>query len=217
MAGFCAKCGAPHSSDTGFCSACGAPIAAAASTQPVAVPPPSATPPPVAYAPAAVLYAAPPPQKSGSALKVILIIIAVVVGLGVIGVGVAGYVGYRVLHKAGVSFSTGSGAAVSNADLGVDPYPGASRVDNGSARAKVGNNVMVTSQFTSGDSVDSVVKFYQDKLGANTVVTQTGRGTTLQSASVSGGMKNGVVITVAPGPLGGGSKIMILHEETTTP
>jgi len=217
MAGFCAKCGAPHSSDTGFCSTCGAPIAAAASTQPAAVPPPPAAPPPVAYAPAAVVYAAPPPQKSGGALKIILIVIAVVVVLGVAGVGTAGFIAYRALHKAGAAFSAGNGAAVSNADLGVDPYPGATRVDQGSMRVKVGNNSMVTSAFTSSDSVDSVVKFYQDKLGANTVVTQTGNGTALQSASVSGSVKDGVQITVAPDPQGGGSKIVIVHEETTTP
>jgi len=73
MATFCSKCGAQLSPDTQFCNACGTPAAA-----------------PVLVA-AAAPPAAAPSQSGGSALKIILIILAVVVGLGILGMGAVGY------------------------------------------------------------------------------------------------------------------------------
>lgn len=198
----CAKCGAALPSDgPGFCPACGAAVGAAA---PAAVPPVAAAPP--------VYAAAPPPSGSGNTvLKVVLIVIAVVVGLGILGAAAVGFIGYRALHNAGASFSSGSGAQVSSDDLGVDPYPGATHMDQGSMRAKFGANEMVTSAFTTKDSPSDVVKFYQDKLGDGAVMNQTVRGTTLERASNSGGVSDGVVVTVSPSEQDGQTKIVIVH------
>ena len=172
--------------------------------------------PPAAYAPAAVVYAAPPPQKSGGALKVILIIIAVVVGLGVIGVGVAGYLGYRALHKAGAAFSAGSGAAVSNADLGVDPYPGAdTQWTRDRCAMNLAGNLVVSAMYTTSDSTSDVVSFYQGKL-ANATTSQSGNSTTLTSATVDGSLKDAVVITVTPSGQGG-TQMVIVHTKTSKP
>ncbi len=66
MASFCAKCGAEVSSDKQVCPSCGA----AASAQPTAVQPTAA-----------------PAKSGGSAVKIILIIVAIVVGLGLLGIG----------------------------------------------------------------------------------------------------------------------------------
>jgi hypothetical protein len=206
MAGSCTKCGAALTSDTGFCPVCGAPIAAA-SAQSSAAP---IAPPPAAYGAPAAVYAA-PPQKSSGALKIILIVIAVVVGLGVVGAAVVGFMGYRALHNAGASFTAGNNAAVSESDLGISAYPGAIHLDQGSMRVKVGNNSMVTSAYTTSDPASSVVSFYQGKLGDNAVVTQTVQGTTLQSATVDGATKDHVLVTVAPNPQGG-TRIVIVHE-----
>jgi hypothetical protein len=203
----CAKCGAALPSDgPGFCPACGAPVGAAAPAVPTA-----AAVPPV-YAAAPLGYAAAPPQSSsGGVLKVVLIVIAVVVGLGILGAAAVGFIGYRALHSAGASFSAGSGAQVSTDDLGVDPYPGATHMDQGSMRAKFGGNEMVTSAFTTKDSPGDVVKFYQDKLGDSAVVNQTARGTTLERGTNSGGNSDSLVVTISPSGQDGQTKIIIVH------
>jgi hypothetical protein len=155
---------------------------------------------------------APPPPRSGNTvLKVVLIVIAVVVGLGVLGAAALGYLGYRAVHNAGASFSSGSSAAVSADDLGIDPYPGATHVDKGSMRASFGGNSVVTSVFTSSDSPADVVKFYQDKLGGTAVVEQSGSGTTLERASHDSGDSDSLVVTVAPDEQTGQTKIVFVH------
>jgi hypothetical protein len=208
----CAKCGAALPSDgPGFCPACGAPVGAAA---PAAVPPAAAVPPVYAAAPPAYT-AAPPQSSSGGVLKVVLIVIAVVVGLGILGTAAVGFIGYRALHSAGASFSAGNGAQVSTDDLGVDAYPGATHMDQGSMRAKFGGNEMVTSAFTTKDSPGDVVKFYQEKLGDSAVVNQTARGTTLERGTQSGGNSDSLVVTISPSAQDGQTKIIIVHNHAS--
>jgi len=146
-------------------------------------------------------------------LKVVLIVIAVVVGLGILGAAAVGFIGYRALHSAGASFSAGSGAQVSTDDLGIDPYPGAAHMDQGSMRMKIAGNSVVTSAFTTSDSPGDVVKFYQDKLGDSAVVNQTARGTTLERGTQSGGTSDGLVVTVSPSEQDGHTKIVIVHTQ----
>jgi hypothetical protein len=205
----CAKCGAALPSDgPGFCPACGAPVGAAA---PAAVPPAAAGPP--AYAAPPAYAGAPPQSSSGGVLKVVLIVIAVIVGLGILGTAAIGFMGYRALHSAGASFSAGSGAQVSTDDLGIDAYPGATHMDQGSMRMKIAGNSVVTSAFTTSDSPGDVVKFYQDKLGDSAVVNQTARGTTLERGTQSGGTSDSLVVTVSPSEQDGHTKIVIVHTQ----
>jgi hypothetical protein len=215
MATICTKCGTALTSDAGFCPSCGAPIGAETATSQ----PPSATnpPPPNVYAPPATAYPVVPPKSSGGALKIVLIVIAVV-GLGILAVGILGFVGYRAMHAAGNSISMGQSADVTEADLGVSVYPGAVRNPNGGMRIKTSSNLMVSALYTTGDPASSVLTYYQGQLGsregANMVSTQSGQATTLTSATVTGTMKDSLVITVTPSPQVG-TQIMILHTKTT--
>lgn len=217
MATFCTKCGASLASDAGFCTNCGAPIGTAAAPPPpevAAAPPVQAPPPPPAYAQPSAAYPVPPPQKS-NALKIILIVIAVVVGLGVLGVGILGYVGYRAMHAAGNSISLGGSADVTDADLGVSIYPGAVRSSTGSMRLKAANNLVVSALYTTSDPASQVLTYYQSQLGSkegvNVAVRQNGEATTLTSASVTDTAKDSIVVTVTPQTSSGQTQIMILH------
>jgi hypothetical protein len=163
-----------------------------------------------------------PPPSAGSGntvLKVVLIVIGIIVLLCVIVAGVIGYGVYRVskaVHKdrdGNVSISTPSGtittgtsAAVSSADLGVDPYPGASHTNDGSMNMKTPTGSMVTSVFTSSDPVDKVVDFYKSKLGDQASIIQTGTGTMLTGGEKD---KNSVMVTITPED--NHSKIVIVH------
>ncbi len=220
MAGFCPKCGAPLSSSTGFCSACGTPIAANVATQPVAPPvaPPAVPPPNMAGVPPQPgAYPVYPQKSSNSALKIILIVIAVIVVLGVGAAGIAGYIAYRAIHAAGSSLSIGKNAAVDESDLGVAIYPGATHIDAGGMKMKVGNNLVVSSAYTTSDPANSVVAFYRDKLGSNVQENaNSASGTSLVSSTVDGGTKESIVVTVTPDSSGGTTKIMIVHTKTSS-
>src|ERR1017187_9602003 len=77
LASFCANCGAALSPGNQACAACGAPAAGV----PFAAP---------------VLTATPAASTGGSALKIVLIIVAIVVGLGILGMGAAGFAVWRI-------------------------------------------------------------------------------------------------------------------------
>jgi hypothetical protein len=162
-------------------------------------------------------YPAPPSKKSGGAMKVVLIVIAVVVGLGVLTVGVLGYMGYRALHAAGSSFSVGSSAQVTDADLGVAIYPGAVAKPGGEARVKIGKATIVSASYTTSDPASSVVTFYQGKVGGQAIVNKSVNGTSFESTTVNGGEKDVLVVTVGADPTNsGGTQIVILHTKTTS-
>jgi hypothetical protein len=218
MATFCTKCGASLTSTLGFCPSCGTPIGSPAATPrevfanaPVQMPPP-----PAVYGQVGA-YPVAPPQKSGGALKVVLIVIAVVVGLGVLGFGILGYIGYRTLHAAGNSFSVGSAAQVTDSDLGVAVYPGATAKEGGAARVKIGNSTIVSAKYTTSDPVSSVVAFYQGKVGGQAIVNKSVNGTSFESATSNGGEKDSLVVTVGSAPANSSvTQIVILHTKATS-
>lgn len=225
MAMFCTKCGASLPTTTGFCPACGTPIGS-----PVASPPAAAAPPPAVPAPAPAYaqpaYAAPPP-KSGGALKIILIVIAVVVGLGVLAVAGIGFTAWRVartistdskgnVSALGGAFSAGKDLHLSEADLGVPLYPGATTGEGG-MHMNLPNASIVTAVYVTSDPVDTVTAFYKGKLGANEADTETGHGSVLTSGRQGADGKSGIEITIGPGSgnNAGKTQIVIVHTVST--
>jgi hypothetical protein len=163
-----------------------------------------------------------PPNSGNTVLKIVLIVIGVFVVLGVLVVGVIGFVGYRVAKSAhqnadgSVSFSTpngtittGKSANITAADLGTEPYPGATS-SVGSMNMKTSSGSMVTAVYTSPDPADKVVAFYKENLGDQASVVQTRHGTTLTS-----GEKNKNQITVSISSQGDLTKIAIIHTTST--
>ena len=126
------------------------------------------------------------------------------------------FVAYHALHTAGNSFSIGKSADVYESDLGVAIYPGATHLDAGGMKMKAGNNIVVSSTYTTSDPADSVVAFYHSKLGSIVQESQNGRGTSLVSATVQGGTKDSIVVNVSPGSdaTGGVTRIVIVHTKT---
>jgi hypothetical protein len=151
---FCNSCGATLEAGAKFCKNCG-----------VAVPLTTMT--------------APPPAKSGgNALKIILLLLAGVVFLGILGVGAASFVAWRIARHSrienrngqvrvetplGTMESTNDPAEVGH-NLGLEVYPGA-KVRKGSA-ANVSFGGMHTSAavLESDDPPATVYDFYKSKL-----------------------------------------------------
>jgi len=164
----------------------------------------------------------PPPNNSNTVVKIILIVVGVFVFFGVIGTAIIGFGVYkasRSIHADGngnVSISTPDGTIstsknsnLSAADLGTDPYPGATSGD-GSMNMKTPNGSMVTATYNTTDSSDKVVAFYRAKLGDQTSIVQSNDGTVLSSGDKE---KDNIVITVTPE--GSSTKIAILHVTNT--
>lgn len=206
MASFCTKCGAELSPDKQVCSSCGA---AAASAQPTYTQTPAA------------------PPKSSSAVKIILIIVAIVVGLGVLGLGVAGYTVWRfsrAVHMSGngseMTLSTPEGKVNLNttesytaAELGTDIYPGAQSVKGG-MRMELPTGSMVTGVFVTSDSKDQVVAFYKNKFGSGASTFDTADGAIL---TLPMGDKESVMVTVSSrrSENDGKTKVVIVHTKNT--
>ncbi len=204
---FCNSCGATLNDGTKFCNKCGATVttAPASAARPVAVAPP---PPAVATK-----------SSGGGALKIILIIIAVIVGIGIIGLGSLGFIVHRAIksshvHQDGdnVKVETPFGTVESNkdpskaaADLGIDIYPGAEVQKNGAASATFGNIHTVSASFASSDPLDKVCAFYKEKFpGAMSTSSDTNR-----CSIVSNDQKNMVTIHIEAN--GDGSKFQITN------
>jgi hypothetical protein len=165
----------------------------------------------------------PPPTTSGNTvLKVVLIVVAVLFLLAVIIAGVIGIGVYKLAKSAhkdssgNVSLSTpggtitaGQNATFTAADLGVDPYPGAT-TSEGSMNMQTPNGSMVTAVYLSSDPVDKIVAFYKEKLGDQASIIQTSNGTVLSAGDKD---KNNVVITITTE--GTSSKIAIVHVTNT--
>ena len=196
---FCNSCGATLDAGAKFCNKCG-------TTQPTA--PPSST------TPVAMTSAAP---KSNNALKIILIVVAVIVGLGVLGVGVASFVAYRIathtrVHNrdGNVRVETPFGTVQTSTDpdeaarnLGIDVYPGAQVVKGSSSNMNMGNMHTASAEFESSDPVSSLAEFYKSKLPGANVVSSTGDHYSI----ISTDKKNMLTITIAP--KGGKTRIQI--------
>jgi hypothetical protein len=210
VAAFCTKCGAGLTPGVQFCTACGAPAPV------VPVPP---TYPQAGYVqPVGVPVQ---PASGSSAVKIILIVLGVVVGLGLLSAMIFMFSMWRLSRAIHVnnrgdgvtlstkdgSITTGSAATISAADLGVPIYPGATRREGG-VQINSGNGSMVTAVFSTTDSMDKVVDFYRDKVGANASVMQSPTGSVISSGDND---KQGIMITVGKDASSGVTSITIIR------
>lgn len=208
MASFCSKCGAELSPGAQSCTACGTPVVA------VVVP----------AQPAVV------PAKSGtSALKIILIILAVVIGLGILGMGAVSYFVWRVahsvhvsgngsnvtLHTPGGTITTNNSETYTSSDLGTDIYPGAVS-GKGGMRMSLPTGTMVSAVYLTSDSKDQVLAFYKTRFGSDASVFDSSDGTVL---TVNKGQQESVVVTITRGTSDntGKTEIHIVHTTSTKP
>jgi hypothetical protein len=187
---FCNSCGATLDAGAKFCNKCG-------TTQPTAAPSSST--------PVAMTSTAP---KSNSALKIILIVVAVIVGLGILGVGVASFVAYRIathtrVHNrdGNVRVETPFGTVQTSTDpdeaarnLGIDVYPGAQVVKGSSSNMNMGNMHTASAEFESSDPVSSVAEFYKSKLPGANVISSAGDHYSI----ISTDKKNMLTINIEP-------------------
>lgn len=159
------------------------------------------------YIPPAPPVVVPPPKQGPSALKIVLIIIAVLFGIGIIGAGVVGYGVYKVAKA--VKMSASSSQPVTESDLGVPIYPGATQ-GKGSLHMTIAGKTMTTANFLTPDSQSQVIAFYQNSLGPNARSTTSSNGGTIVLNKGSG---ETVSITVVQNPStnGGETQIVIVH------
>jgi hypothetical protein len=162
-----------------------------------------------------------PPKQGSSALKIVLIIVGVFVALGILVAGVVGYGIYKVAHAVhtaangqvsigspGSGFSANTTQSVTESDLGIAIYPGATQ-GKGSLHMTIAGKSMVSANYLTTDSKDQVMAFYKDKAGPNAQVMTTGSGGMIS-------LKNGddsISITVMQNPNSnqGGTQITIIH------
>jgi hypothetical protein len=202
---FCTGCGSQLDDAAKFCTGCGTPVAAVAIAVPVAPAAAAApAPAPVAVAPAAPT--APAPAKSGGALKIILIILGIILFFILAAMGSCIYVGYKAKKALGdISMETGKDAAVNSlAELGIDPYPGATALE-GSGMVTINGATIGGAEFETGDSVASVADFYRSKFPNSTLSTSEankqeliiGREKALVTITIEGQENGQTKITIA--------------------
>ena len=159
---FCNSCGATLDAGTKFCNKCGASVPAASASPASPAAPGAGT----------------PPKQGGSAVKIILIVVAVVVGLGIIGIGTVSYIGYRMVKSSHVTEKNGKvtiesplGSMEANSDpeetahnIGIDLYPGAKAQKNGSVSMTIAGMHTATAVLETDDPAEQVAEFYRSKL-----------------------------------------------------
>jgi hypothetical protein len=192
---FCNSCGAAVDAGVKFCNKCGAAMPA------VAAPAASAS-------PSQPAGATPPVQGGGNAVKIILIVVAVIVGLGILGIGAVSYIGYRFAksthvreHKGDVKVETPFGTVESSSDsdaaardIGIELYPGAETIKNGSSSMNIGSMHTVSVQLQTDDSPSQVNDFYKNKLSNVTYSANQGD----QYTMMVGSKDDMTTITIAP-------------------
>jgi hypothetical protein len=208
---FCNKCGASLNPGIRFCNQCGAAVIASSPAPSIANP---------AMAGSTVPVGSIPPANAGQgsgALKVILIVVGVLVLLGILSFGSIAFFAWRVarhahVHQDGnnVSVETPFGKVETTRDpadaarnIGVDVYPGAELLKNGSSTATFGEVHTATISAESSDPVDQVSNFYKAKF-PNAMVTTSDAG---RSTIISNDNKRMITINVES--QGGKTKIMI--------
>ena len=208
---FCNKCGASLPPGIRFCNQCGAAVIASS-------PAPNAA--NSAMAGATVSAGSVPPANAGQgsgALKVVLIVVGVLVLLGILSVGSVAFFAWHVArhvhaHQDGnnVRVETPFGNVETTKDpadaarnLGVDLYPGAELMRNGSSTATFGGVHTATISAESSDPVEQVFNFYKVKF-PNAMVTTSDAG---RSTIISNDNKSMITINVESH--GGKTKIMI--------
>ena len=205
MASFCAKCGAALVPNVQSCSSCGA---AAATGGAVAAP--------------AQPFAA-PPQSGSSALKIILIIVAIIVGLGILGLGVIGFIGYRIAKNVHVdsggrmTMNTPAGTVTTAPqqlatpeELGTAIYPG-SQPFRGGMRISSPAVKVVSAYYLTTDSRASVVAFYKEHLGPEVLFAERDNESTFTLASKDKNEIISVIVTDKSENSNGKTKIFMSH------
>jgi hypothetical protein len=186
---FCNSCGAALNAGTNFCNKCGA----AQTGAPMGAP----------GQPAAAV----PAKQGSSALKIILIVVAVIVGLGILGIGTASYFVYRVAHNSHVTQRNGDvkidspfGTIESSSDptamakdIGLDPYPGSEPMKNGSSSVSFGNIHTVAMQMTTDDPPSQVADYYKSKL--SNISYSTGQGDNY--SMMAGGKDDATTVSIS--------------------
>ena len=180
---FCNSCGASLAPGIRFCNKCGAAILASSPAPNVATPVMAGSTIPAASVPAANAG-----QGSG-ALKVILIVVGVIVLLGILSLGSVAFFAWRIAQHAhvrqdgnNVKVETPFGNVETTQDphdaarnLGVEIYPGAEVLKDGSASATFAGVHTASVSSESTDSVDKVASFYKGKF-PNAMVTSSDAG-----------------------------------------
>lgn len=198
---FCNSCGAALNPGTRFCNKCGAAVVASSSA-PAAGPAAPAT----YSAPGATATTQPAQGQGGGALKIILIVVGVFVLIGILGVASVGFFAWRVARHShvrqegdNVKVETPFGTVESTKDpqevarnLGVDMYPGAQVLKDGTASASFGGVHTLSVSMASDDSVDKVTSFYKAKF-PNAMVTTSDSN---ESTIVSNDRKNLITISI---------------------
>ena len=209
---FCNSCGTSLAPGIRFCNKCGAPILASS-------PSPSVPAPGTLAAPVLATSVPPAAAQGGGALKVILIAVGVIVLLGILGIASVGFFAWHVAHNAhirhegnNVSVETPFGSIQTTKDpseaarnLGVDLYPGAEVLRDGSASATFGGVHTASVNSESTDSVDMIAAFYKAKF-PNAMVTTSDSG---RCTIISNDHKS--MITVNIEAHGDKTKIMITN------
>lgn len=161
-----------------------------------------------------------PPKQGSSALKIVLIIVGIFVGLGILAVGAVGYGVYRVAHavkkaaNGDISINAPGGgftantSTVSESDLGIAIYPGATQ-GKGSLHMNIAGKSMVSANYLTSDSKDQVIAFYKDKAGPTAQVMTTDSGGVI---SVNGGgSSTSITILQNANSNDGKTQITIIH------
>ena len=226
MATICTHCGREVPPGNTVCQACGENVSSSAPAFTPVVQPGVPSAPPPGYAQSAAPYATqpPPPVKPGGGLKIILIVVGIFVLLGIVAAAVVGIGIWRVsksvsnsiVHKdsnGDVSITTPNGtitsntSAVSEADLGVPIFPGATRGQGSSMNMHTPAGTLVSGVFLTSESPSQVVDFYKAKLGSDASVMQAGNSTVITSG---GDGSNKVILTITTVE-SGQTRINILH------
>ncbi len=208
---FCNKCGASLTPGIRFCNKCGAAVVASSPAPNLANPAMAGSTVPLGSVPPATA------PQGGGALKVILIVVGVIALFGILAFGSIAFFAWRVArhvhaHQDGnnVRVETPFGNVETTKDpadaarnLGVDLYPGAEVLRNGSSTATFGGVHTATVSAESSDSADQVFNFYKAKF-PNAMVTTSDAG---RSTIISNDNKSMITINVEPH--GGKTKIMI--------
>jgi hypothetical protein len=160
-------------------------------------------------------------------VKIVLIVLAVFLLVSSLGVGACIYYAYKVKQRvsqfekqARVTFPTATGTrevriqpatpaaptppAGPVVDTGVAVYPGATPWGGGSQMTMAGTSIK-TQEYLTDDSVDKVLAFYKDKLGATAMVTESGGQAVLQVFGANGQ----TTVAIKPDPSTGKTKISI--------
>jgi hypothetical protein len=169
---FCNSCGANIAPGTRFCNKCGAAVL-------------TSSPAPAAASSAPPAVSSPAPASGGGALKAILIVVGVIVLFIILGVTSIAFFAWRVAHHTrvrhdgdNVKVETPFGTVETTKDpqdaarnLGVDLYPGAEVLKEGSVSMTFGTVHTAALNFETSDSVEKVCSFYKPKFPNATVVT----------------------------------------------